>query len=905
MELREEQKQAHDGIKRAFQKDNRAIVVQPTGTGKTYIALKLFEEYKDKKVLFVAPSKAILWELKNTIAKEYGVGPDEYKKIFPHLELTLYHGLHRDIRDKEGYIENFDADLVVYDEAHHIGDNKWGESIKSLMAQTKNTKHLGFTATPERTDGNDVTDTAFGGNIAYQMSLEEAVARDLLEMPYYITSIYSYSAILSDLEERVEEMKDMFPEQHDVLKKDLEEARNQLQMVKGLPEIFAQNMPKKDGKCLVFCKDIAHLKKMANQATEEGWFKGINGNVEMLQIHSEEPSETNNKILKRFREHHTATDGHFRVLFTVGMADEGVHIEGLDYEIMLRPTKSKRIFTQQLGRVMSIAEGPKVVVDIVNNIDSFDDIYKFADTVVKIKRQLHPELTEEEIREKIHISDETREIRGCVNKIYTATENNWEQCYERSVKWRSEHEGKGPRSNEEMGSYEKRIYDWEKSQIQNLLRRYHDVLETEIPDKAKRKIDKLKELGLKYEKKHRYTAEERFIVWKDWTIEHGITPSASSLDENEKKIAKSFGTAICRMKQNPEKYEEYIKEHDEILNKYGRGKDWQSAYAHFEKWKEWTLSHGRTPSRSAKNEEELRIANKMQEAWRRMRDKTEEYKDVLQEYEKIYNEYGIRKDSPLIKRFEKWKEWTIEHGIMPSRESQDKEERCLARNFEIIVLKAARANKEMYADILKEYEELYKQYGRRRNDKKPEEWFEIWKQWTIGHGVTPKRHSEDEEEKKIASGMEGALRAIKKAPQKYANILNEYEELYKLYGRREKSKGAEEWFELWKTWTITHGITPVTYSKNVEERKIATNMQRWLLEMRGQPDKYAGTLEEYDRIYAQYGRKKLKKLKAEKDGVLSEVQGLKTQAVAAQEENDRVSNMTQESSSPHLPGEYD
>ena len=115
------------------------------------------------------------------------------------------------------------------------------------MAQTKNTKHLGFTATPERTDGNDVTDTAFGGNIAYQMSLEEAVARDLLEMPYYITSIYSYSAILSDLEERVEEMKDMFPEQHDVLKKDLEEARNQLQMVKGLPEIFAQNMPKKDG----------------------------------------------------------------------------------------------------------------------------------------------------------------------------------------------------------------------------------------------------------------------------------------------------------------------------------------------------------------------------------------------------------------------------------------------------------------------------------------------------------------------------------------------------------------------------------------------------------------------------------------------------------------------------------
>lgn len=39
--------------------------------------------------------------------------------------------------------------------------------------------------------------------------------------------------------------------------------------------------------------------------------------------------------------------------------------------------------------------------------------------------------------------------------------------------------------------------------------------------------------------------------------------------------------------------------------------------------------------------------------------------------------------------------------------------------------------------------------------------------------------------------------------------------------------------------------------------------------------------------------------------MLSEVQGLKTQAVAAQEENDRVSNMTQESSSPHLPGEYD
>ena len=49
--------------------EDKVAILQATGTGKSYVALRLAYEYKDKKVLYISPSEAIIEHIKNIIDK--------------------------------------------------------------------------------------------------------------------------------------------------------------------------------------------------------------------------------------------------------------------------------------------------------------------------------------------------------------------------------------------------------------------------------------------------------------------------------------------------------------------------------------------------------------------------------------------------------------------------------------------------------------------------------------------------------------------------------------------------------------------------------------------------------------------------------------------------------------------
>mgnify|MGYP003292019571 CR=1 FL=1 len=53
-----------------MKESDRVAVIQPTGTGKMFIALKLLEENKEKKAIYLAPSNAILHDVKKNIFSE-------------------------------------------------------------------------------------------------------------------------------------------------------------------------------------------------------------------------------------------------------------------------------------------------------------------------------------------------------------------------------------------------------------------------------------------------------------------------------------------------------------------------------------------------------------------------------------------------------------------------------------------------------------------------------------------------------------------------------------------------------------------------------------------------------------------------------------------------------------------
>lgn len=869
MELRPHQQKALDNVNEIFAEDNKAIVVHPTGTGKTYIALELFRQNKDKKMVFVSPSSAIIGQLKVSIAKEFGVKPEEYKKVFPNLEITTYQQINSDFKKSETYAQDFDADLVVFDEAHHTAATEWGKNAKALMSSHPETNFLGLTATPQRPDGIDVVKEVFDGNLADEITLEEAVATGLLKMPNYVTALYSYEPLIEELEAGLEAIQDKYPEKYLMLKKDMEKAKNLLEKSHGLPEIFAKHMVKKDGKYIVFCKDIEHLERMVEAAKTQGWFDDVNENVEILAIHSEEDDKTNAKVLKRFRENHVATDNTLRILFSVEKINEGLHLDDIAGEIMLRPTRSKIVYRQQLGRAMSISssarKGRAVVFDIVDNIDSFDDVKDFIDGVRELGGG---HLDGGDLFDDFYLADETREAREALRRIAGELEVEWEDFYQRSVKWREDHDGQAPKSNTKDKN-EGNMYRWERTQILKYLKEYQDVEEQEIPEEYREKIKKLKTLGLKYIPIEYKTVEEKFEAWKQWVLENEDRPNSRSSDEKERKIARDMSNALQQIKKQPEKYKSILDEYNTLIKQYG-----DKVIRRFKKWESWVLEQQITPSRDSQEPKERKIASDMKNAMDTIGKNMKKYGEILQRYNELYTKYNRTKDHKTpIEHFELWKSWVLENKSRPSITSEDKEEIKVASGIKGAV-STMKKETEKYRAELEEYEQLITQYGDR---KSIEERFEAWKRWVIKHEMKPSRTSENQEEREVEHDMSNALQLIRKQKEKYQPILDEYEFLSEKYGDR-----VIQNFVVWKEWTIEHKRTPSRVSKDGYERKVAENMKNARKAIKENPQKYNDVLIEYEELLGLYRASQISRLQEEKEQELEETRQLKTQAEQAE-----------------------
>ena len=188
---------AYENVKNIFKKRNRAAVIHPTGTGKGHIARKLIEDNQDKKIIYLSPSLAINNRLEEDFEK-YGINGEN-------VEILTYQKLTRMTKEE---IEQLQADYIILDEFHHCGAREWGSVVNNLLDTHVDSKVLGLSATPLRYTNNGVRDMAeelFENGIASEMSLEAAIAEGILNEPTYVTSLYAYEELISDLEKKMNE----------------------------------------------------------------------------------------------------------------------------------------------------------------------------------------------------------------------------------------------------------------------------------------------------------------------------------------------------------------------------------------------------------------------------------------------------------------------------------------------------------------------------------------------------------------------------------------------------------------------------------------------------------------------------------------------------------------------------
>lgn len=317
---------------RELQGDCSSLIVLPTGSGKSLIVEEDIKQYliqhPNARILIVSPTRAIRdqWE--------------HIKDFSINVEIGTYHLLW----SKKNIVSKKYYDYIVVDEAHHAV----GPMTKIALQYFTPHFLLGVTATPNRMDGKKLEDLF--GNFQTSLTLEDAIKKNI------ISNVRAYR-LKSNLN-----LSDVRYNGKDYVNKDLENkilipSRNYL-IVDTLKKYFSTG----DGlslKGIIFCININHAERMAKILNEEGF------SAESLSSRSKNPSD----ILSRFK------NGEFRFLCSCNAINEGFDDKNVGILVMARPTLSRVLYLQQLGRGLRKGDN-KDEVFVIDVVDSYGSLLR-------------------------------------------------------------------------------------------------------------------------------------------------------------------------------------------------------------------------------------------------------------------------------------------------------------------------------------------------------------------------------------------------------------------------------------------------------------------------------------------------------------------------------------------------
>lgn len=334
----------------------RGLVSLATGLGKTYLGIFDTQAMKSEKILFIVHVDHILKQAKNSFenvipsrASEMGFFTGKEKT---HDGKNIIFATVQTI-SREKNLEQFTPDFfdyVIIDESHHTA----AESYKKVAEYFKPKFFLGLTATPDRMDRKDVLEY-YGNNLVFEMSQTDAIKQGYLANLEYrgfkdnvdYSDIY-YNGFRYDIDD---------------LNKSLMIDKRDRAVIEKFKEL-AHNK-----KTIAFCVSIDHAEWSAQKFREAGY--------DAIAIHSKVENKNTGGAYQSASEIIEAFDkGKHQIVFVVDMLNEGIDIPDVECLLMLRPTESSTILTQQIGRGLRIAHNKTgvLVLDFIGNYKSSPQI---------------------------------------------------------------------------------------------------------------------------------------------------------------------------------------------------------------------------------------------------------------------------------------------------------------------------------------------------------------------------------------------------------------------------------------------------------------------------------------------------------------------------------------------------
>lgn len=398
-------------------KDFSAIVVLPTGAGKTltsvYWLLKNATN-KHTKVLWIAHRHLLLEQAAEAFVS------NGYSDLLPNrinYKYRIISGIHDKpihvkgdedvlIAGKDSIIKNLpaigqwmkDEDIyLVIDEAHHAVARTYQSIIQYIKDEaSKNSTHvkiIGLTATPYRTNDAEkvVLGKIFPDDIIYSIDLDTLIKRGILSTPEFKnieTHLLAGDYVSTSMARKIA-FSDNLPE--DVANEIAEnKERNRLIVMN-----YLENREKYQ-QTIVFALNIRHAIEL-NAVFKKYGIKSeyIVSNIKDMVTGISRSREENAQNIDAYR------NKDLQVLINVNILTEGTDLPQTKTVFLTRPTVSKVLMTQMVGRALrGVKAGGTKEAYIVSFIDDWEDKISFESPETILIEGIVPTEKEHEYRKQ-------------------------------------------------------------------------------------------------------------------------------------------------------------------------------------------------------------------------------------------------------------------------------------------------------------------------------------------------------------------------------------------------------------------------------------------------------------------------------------------------------------------------
>lgn len=332
MKLRDYQQRAIRGVCDTLRSHRSALVVSPTGTGKTVLFAEA-ARMASKRVMVIAHREELLVQAADKIEAVTGDRPEIEQSIlwanesfFAKSKVVVASVQTLNAKMKSGRrVERFSPDefsLIIFDEAHHAVSASYRRVADWFHKNNPSCRILGFTATPDRSDK-----LALGSifdAVAFDYNIRQAIDDGWL-VPIKNTVVAVDGLDFSSVRSTA----------GDLNKKDLAAVMEFEKVLHGVAVPTLDLIG--DLQTIVFAASVKQAERLAEI------FDRYRPNCAGFVSGDMEPDRRRD-VIARFK------SGALQILVNVGVATEGFDAPGVGCVVMARPTKSRSLYAQMVGR---------------------------------------------------------------------------------------------------------------------------------------------------------------------------------------------------------------------------------------------------------------------------------------------------------------------------------------------------------------------------------------------------------------------------------------------------------------------------------------------------------------------------------------------------------------------------